>query len=294
MPHPFFAAFEIMLMGLFAVCLRHAARRGPATIWQLVAGVVFGLLLEWTTLQQLHAYRYGRFWLMLGQVPLMVGVAWGVIIYSARLFSDATRLPEWARPLLDGWLALTIDLAMDAVAIRLGMWDWGRGLQDQYFGVPYANFWAWFWVVFTFSVGLRAFAHPATWAGRWLAPVGTILLGLINLIAMNSLMTVDLPEASYTPTIALMLGVALALIFWLRPRFSLCRSDPLVFWVPFAFHAYFLVAGLLSGVILRPPILLLVSVMMAVVALYLHRGSLRVSVNQPEASFRKRDHASHQ
>lgn len=263
-----------MLLGLLVLCLRHAARRGPAIVWQLVAGVVFGLLLEWATLRQLHAYRYGRFTLMLGQVPLMVGVAWGVIIYSARLFSDATSLPGWARPLLEGWLALTIDLAMDAVAIRLGMWDWGQGLQDQYFGVPYANFWAWFWVVFTFSVGLRAFAHPATWAGRWLAPVGAIVLGLVNLIAMNSLMTVDLPEASYTPTIALMLGVALALVVWLRPRLSVSRSDPLVFWVPFAFHAYFLVAGLLSGVILHPPVLLLVSVTMSVLALYLHRGSL--------------------
>jgi hypothetical protein len=206
-----------MLMVLFALCLRHAARQGPMVVWQLVAGVLFGLMLEWATLRQLHAYRYGRFLLMLGQVPLMVGVGWGVIIYSARLFSDSTRLPEWARPLLDGLLALSIDLAMDAVAIRFGMWDWGQGLQNQYFGVPYANFWAWFWVVFTFSVGLRGFTHPTTWAGRWLAPIGAILLGLINLIAMNTLMTMDIPEMSYLPTIALMLGVALALVIWLRP-----------------------------------------------------------------------------
>ena len=259
-----------MLMVLFALCLRHAARRGAVAVWQFIAGVLFGLLLEGTTLWQLHAYRYGRFFLMLGQVPLMVGVGWGVIIYSARLFSDATSLPEWARPVLDGLLALTIDLAMDAVAIRLGMWDWGRGRQDQYFGVPYANFWAWFWVVFNFSMGLRSFAHPATWVGRWLAPGGAIILGLVNLIAMNTLMTMDIPELSYIPTIALMLGMALALVFWLRPRFSLDQSDPLVFWVPFAFHVYFLVTGLLSGVILRPPLLLLVSVMMLVGALHLH------------------------
>ena len=86
-------------------------------------------------------------------------------------------------------------------------------------------------------------------------------------------LTVTRAEAGHE-RIALMLGVALALVFWLRPRFSQCRSDPLVFWVPFAFHAYFLVAGLLSGAILRPPVLLLMSVTMSVVALYLHRGSL--------------------
>jgi len=280
MPNPFFVAFEIMLLVLCALCLRHAARLGPSVVWQLVASVLFGLLLESATLQQLHVYRYGRFLLMLGQVPLMVGVGWGVIIYSVRLFSNMTNLPEWARPVLDGLLALTIDLAMDAVAIRLGMWDWGLGLKAQYFGVPYANFWAWFWVVFTFSVGLRGFARPDTWAGRWLAPIGAILLGLVNNLAMNALITFGVPQASYVPTIALMLGVVLALVFWLRPRFSLCRSDPLVFWVPFAFHAYFLTAGLLSGAILRPPILLLMSVTMWMLALYLHRGSLWAWWNQ--------------
>ena len=31
---------------------------------------------------------------------------------------------------------------MDALAIRLGFWDWGGGLEVGYFGVPYANFWA--------------------------------------------------------------------------------------------------------------------------------------------------------
>ncbi len=266
-----------MLMLLFALCLRHAARQGPVAVWQFGAGVLFGLLLEWVTLLQLHTYHYGRFFLMLGQVPLMVGVGWGVIIYSVRLFSDATSLPEWARPVLDGLLALTIDLAMDAVAIRLGMWDWGRGWQAQYFGVPYANFWAWFWVVFNFSLGLRGLAQPATWAGRWLAPGGAILLGLVNLSAMNTLITMDIPEAFYIPTIAWMLGMAVALVCWLRPRFFIYRRDRLVFWVPLAFHAYFLVTGLLTGVILYPPVLLLVSGLLLVMTLYLHRGAFGVT-----------------
>jgi hypothetical protein len=49
-----------------------------------------------------------------------------------------------------------------------------------------------------------------------------------------------------------------------------------VFWVPFGFHAYFLGAGLISGAILEPPFLLLVSLLMVGVAFYLHRGSWRV------------------
>jgi Carotenoid biosynthesis protein len=203
----------------------------------------------------------------------MVGVGWGVIIYSVRLFSDASSLPEWARPLLDGLLALNIDLAMDAVAIRLGLWDWGQGLQSQYFGVPYANFWAWFWVVFSFSVGLRALARPTRWAGRWLGPIGAIAVGVFDIVAMNTLIT-TVPAAWYVPTIALTLGIALALVVWLRPRFSKRPADAPVFWVPFACHAYFLTAGLLSQAILRPPFLLLMDVAMLAVALYLHRATL--------------------
>ena len=273
MPNPYFLAFEIVLAFLFALCLRHAARLGPARVWQLIAGVLFGLILEWATIQQLHAYHYGRFLLMLGDVPLMVGVGWGVIIYSVRLFSDASSLPEWARPILDGLLALNIDLAMDALAIRLGMWDWGQGLQSQYFGVPYANFWAWFWVVFSFSLGLRALARPATWAGRWLGPLGAIVLGVVNIIAMDALITSVAPSW-YLPTILLTLGVALAVVLALRPRFSQRPADPLVLWVPFTFHALFFSAGLLSGAILRPPILLGVSAAMWAMEVYFHRATL--------------------
>jgi hypothetical protein len=279
MLNPYCVAFELILAVLFAMCLRHAARFGPARVWQLVAGVLFGLLLEWATIQQLHAYRYGHFLVMLGDVPLMVGVGWGVIIYSVRLFSDVSSLPEWARPVLDGLLALNIDLAVDAVAIRLGLWDWGHGFQWQYFGVPYANFWAWFWVVCSFSVGLRALARPASRAGRWLGPIGAIALGVVDIVAMNTLIT-TLSPAWYLPTIGLTLGIALALVVALRPRFSLAPADPLVLWVPFGFHAYFLGAGLVSLAIWQPPVLLLMSLAMSAMAIYLHRAIPRRWLNK--------------
>src|SRR5258708_20121311 len=101
MVNPYAVAFELVLLALFGLCLRHALRFGPARVWQLVAGVVFGVLLETATIQQLHAYHYGRFLLMLGDVPLMVGVAWGVIIYTPPLFSDPPNLPALAPPALD-------------------------------------------------------------------------------------------------------------------------------------------------------------------------------------------------
>ena len=68
--------------------------------------------------------------------------------------------------------------------------------------------------------------------------------------------------------------MALALVLSLRPRLSGPPADPLVFWVPFGFHVYCLGAGLLSLALLRPPVLLLVSLAMMGLALYLHRSLL--------------------
>jgi hypothetical protein len=72
---PYFIAFELMIYLLFVLCFIHAWRAGTAVVWRLVAGVLFGVLLEYGTIQQLHSYSYGRFLIMLGDVPLPIGVA---------------------------------------------------------------------------------------------------------------------------------------------------------------------------------------------------------------------------
>lgn len=242
--------------------------------WQLLAGVFFGLLLEWATIQQLDAYEYGRFLVMLGPVPVVVGVAWGTIIYSVRSFSEKTNLPEWARPVLDALMALNIDLSIDAIAIRLGMWDWGKGFDHQYFGVPYNNFWAWFWVVFSFSASLRLLSKlPGFW-GRWLSPAGAIICGTTGVLITNELITNIPNDLIHYATIIAVLGGALLLILALSPEISTRSQAALVFLVPLGFHAYFLIAGLVSGTILDPPFLLMVSIVMSIIALWLHRDAL--------------------
>jgi hypothetical protein len=63
---------------------------------------------------------------------------------------------------------------------------------------------------------------------------------------------------------------ALILILALRPRFYQRPVDSVAFWIPFLSHAYLLVAGLVSGVILSPPVLLVISLAMILIAFYLH------------------------
>jgi hypothetical protein len=276
MPNAYFILFELIIYIQFTLCLVHAWKNGTGNVLKLLAGGAFGVMLELATIRQLNAYEYGQFLVMVLDVPLCIGLAWGAIIYAVSEFSDASSLPYWARPMLDGLLALNIDLALDAVAIRLGFWDWGRGLHFEYFGVPFANFWAWFWVVFSFSLGYRLLSyHRKNWIVTWISPLLALVVGLVGVVSTNALITFVVPYEFYMLSVGLVLVSALILVLTLRPRFNLRPVASLAFWVPFLSHAYLLIAGLVSGAIFDPPILLLVSLVMFALALYLHWPAVR-------------------
>jgi hypothetical protein len=266
--------FELIIYVQLALCMHHAWKHGIANLLRLLAGILFGVMLELATIRQLHAYEYGRFLIMVIDVPLCIGIAWSCIIYSSMEFSDASSLPFWARPILDGLLALNIDLALDAIAIRLGFWDWGQGLRFQYFGVPYANFWAWFWVVFSFSLGYRLFAHREDPVVKWLSPLMALIVGLGGVLGSNAIIAFEVPFESHKLFVVVTLFLALLLVASMRPRFDKTSIPMLVFWIPFLMHVYVLIAGAISGVILEPPALLLVSLIMIVIAFYLHRQTI--------------------
>jgi hypothetical protein len=275
MPNTYFILFELIIYAQFALCFRHASKHGTANILKLFTGAAFGVILEIATIRQLDAYHYGQFLVMVLDVPLCIGMAWSCIIYSTMEFSDGSSLPYWTRPILDGLLALNIDLALDTVAIRFGFWDWGQGLKFQYFGVPYANFWAWFWVVVFFSLGYRLLSHRADWVGTWLSPFLGLIFGLIGVLGTNALITFVIPHDYRELTIAPVLVSGLFIVVASRPRFYQTPVDPVAFWIPFISHMYLLITGLVSGVIFNPPVLFLISIIMISIALYLHWPSIQ-------------------
>lgn len=276
MPNIYFTLFELIIYLQFALCIFHAWKHGASNLMRVFAGILFGVTLELATIRQLNAYQYGQFLLMVLEVPLCIGVAWGCILYAVMEFSNGSSLPYFVRPVMDALLALNIDLSLDAVAIRFKFWDWGQGLNFQYFGVPYANFWAWFWVIFFFSLGYRLFARRKDWVGVWISPILALVTGLFGVLGTNALIVYGIPFRYHSLTILSLIAAALLIVIALRPKFYLTSVPALTFWVPFITHIYILVAGLVSGWILDPPFLLIVGIIMTGIAFYLHQPAMRL------------------
>ncbi|MFT5089692.1 MAG: hypothetical protein ACI8PG_004064 [Planctomycetota bacterium] len=269
-----FWLFELLMVGLLGLCLRHAATRGLHAVLTLLAGVVFGLILEWATIEQLAAYQYGQqFFLAIYSVPLSIGMGWGIILYSAALYTDSSTLSPLLRPVADALLALHIDLTMDAVAIRWGMWDWGKGLEHDYFGVPYENFWAWFWVIFFFSAARRLLSLERVPYRVVVAPLGAIVLGVLGVLMSNRFIVSYVPESYVLATVCALLLIALVAVFAQRPRL-VRRPHWLARWVPLVFHGYFLGVGLFFGMFIEQPVLFCVGLLMAFLSAVLHRRAL--------------------
>jgi uncharacterized membrane protein len=281
MPGPYFLLFELIIYIQFLICLAHAVKHGTGGPVKLFSAVLFGVLLEIITIWQLNAYQYGRFLIMIADVPLCIGIAWGSIIYSVMEFTDATSLPPMARPLLAGLLALNIDLAMDPIASRLGLWDWGQEPTFQFFGVPYGNFLAWFWVVAAFSAGYYLLSSHRDRIRTWLAGPLAIIVGLIVVFANNAFMAFVLPLNYHFHLVFLVIASALTIIVSLGPQLHQRLVGPPAFWTPFLTLAYVLTAGLISGVIMQPSYLLIITFAMLVILFALHWITIRHMMPRP-------------
>ena len=276
MVRPEYIIFEVLMAVLFAACVWHASRQGLLRVVELSFGLIYGVFLEWMTLHQLHAYVYGRFLIMFDGAPLAIGLGWAVIIYSGMEFTRRVQLPEMARPLLDGLLALNIDLAMDTIAIRLGMWTWnGLSLDQQWFGVPWGNFWAWFIVVTSFSAFLRLFRlrgwHKRPLRRLFYVPMSFMLSTIFLYTTNRVFVDVLIPAGLDFAALAAMVAGSLLIIVLLRPRIAHAGPpDPVVIAVPFVFHVFFMVAGLVFGIYAQLPILAVLGVGMFLIGMALH------------------------
>jgi carotenoid biosynthesis protein len=253
-----FPVFEFSMYILLVACLAHAVKRGKSHVLYLLGGLAFGLVLEYMEVA-LSSYSYGNFMVMLGKhpvdIPLCIGVGWGIIMYSARLFTDGLRLSLWACAALDTLLALNIDLSMDTMAYRMHMWHWdwsGTGLNPltaQWFGIPWGNFVGWQTVVFCYSAFSRLFEKSAMKASTGIFKfIGIALLALICSLAVlygtESYLfpflhkTLGSTSVHYFSAILIILFV-LTIRGWRKKPVPPERIPAVAWWVPGWFHLFF-------------------------------------------------------
>ena len=278
MPAPTFLVFELGIYILAISCLRHAWSGGRPRVVALLAGMIYGLLLEYAAILTFHAYQYGHFVLMIGGVvPLCIGVGWGMIIYTAMQTSDRFRLPWYLRPIVDAVLALTIDLSMDAIAIRLGFWTWS--VTGRWFGVPLGNFYAWFIVVFGFSLLLRLCQQCALAGQRAvLGDIAVVSVAVpLSVLGLIPVLQPYIALVSQGSVAWLLLGVLLGssalftVVAVLRTRHD-HPLDLILVSVPICFHGFFFGALYWAGIGRQIPALIGVATLVLLTSLLLHTG----------------------
>jgi hypothetical protein len=194
---PLYLMLEISAGGLFVMAAWLALRRGRLPFLELISAAMFGLLLEEGDQIVFETYHYSAGWILaIDRAPVVIGLTWALLLAGAMRITDALGVRRRWAPFVDSILAISLDLAFDAIAIRMGLWTWRElGATDGWFGVPAGNFYAWLFVTGGFSFMTRwlreaAAARPDLEWLQLLVPVPAWLLLLAGLLPFTLLVPI--------------------------------------------------------------------------------------------------------
>jgi hypothetical protein len=274
---PLYLALELGAASFFVWAALAAARRGRLPFLELISAAIFGIFLEEGDQLVFESYHYSpHFLLTADRAPIVIGLTWALILAGAMRITDALGVRRRYAPFVDAVLAISLDLAFDAIAIRLGLWTWrGLSFSQGWFGVPAGNFYAWLFVTLGFSLVTRWLRDVAASRPRfeWLQllvpiPAWFILLGALTPFAYVRPI-LDPRPGSGLPVFAVVLVMFVAVAaygVWGRGRAQpngerLAILDLRVaFTSRVAIHLFFLGALLALGIITTAPMLAVVAV----------------------------------
>ena len=147
----YFYIFEFgAIFAILAIFIKE--RKNKNLIETLILAILYGVILEVLNVYMSGTYSYGEeFLLQIYDVPLAVGLGWAIIYYISYKSAQNYNLKWWQAPFFMSLFALSIDLIIDIVAIRLGFWHWLIPFNQEWFGVPYDNLFGWMAVIWTFA-----------------------------------------------------------------------------------------------------------------------------------------------
>jgi len=120
-----------------------------------------------------------------GVLPLAIPFAWWVVLLPLQIYAQlrAGGRRPWLLPVLVGFFAMLIDLALEPVATQLrGYWVWEQS--GPWYGVPWQNFLGWWLTATVISAGLVPLIgkpRPGS-AASWMAQRIAFLL-LVSVLA---------------------------------------------------------------------------------------------------------------
>jgi uncharacterized membrane protein len=147
--------FEFACLLFMLLSIAHAYRRwgGYRTLFFFTFALLYGFILEDFTVTYSGYYHYNpHSWIQIHNTMMAVPFCWTAIIYLCIYLIEENAhlrdLTKIEKGLAAGVLAVSIDVAVDAVFVAYGLWHWSEG---QWFGVPLANYTAWFMAVGGFT-----------------------------------------------------------------------------------------------------------------------------------------------
>ncbi len=293
--NPIYLLLEFGAATFFVLAAWLAMRRGRLPLLELISAATFGLLLEEGDQLIFETYHYADAWVLsIDRAPLVIGLTWALIIAGAMRITDALGVRRRWAPFVDSVLAIMLDLAFDAVAIRMGLWTWREiPATGGWFGVPAGNFYAWLFVTWAFSFFTRWLrdASASRPALEWLqlaVPIPAFVLFLFCLVPFSALQPLVDPAPGgglwlFLITLVAFVGAAGWGVF--GPN----RGTPdgsataildlrLAFATRIAIHCFFLAALLYLGLATSQPVIFAVAI--ALLAAELPIGILTVRRRQ--------------
>jgi uncharacterized membrane protein len=199
------ALYELLVAPLaLALAFLHARRALGAAraAGELLALAAYGYALERAAIAVFAAHGYPPTWrLAPGGVPLAVVAVWAAIISAAMALAvrrGAASAP--ARALSAASIALVVDLAMEPVAVRAGLWRWTPS--GAWLGVPLGNFVGWAVIVGSYTLGAERWAGPDRPAVQAMRRVALAVASVLALLAVGAGWRSGGAEAFFGPTTA--------------------------------------------------------------------------------------------
>ncbi len=163
------AVYELLVApAAVALALRHAraalgARRATG---ELLALAAYGFALERISMTAFGSHRYGEGWLLApAGVPVAVALVWAAVISSALALAARRGLRHAAaRAFAAALFAVALDLTLEPVAMRRGLWEWTP--PGPWLGVPIGNFVGWGVIVAGYGLGAERWAGGGRFAAE--------------------------------------------------------------------------------------------------------------------------------